>query len=213
MARHAHEGEAGAVAGEPPSAGAAAPAGGGPAAVEHRLKRTERQPERSCIVTREVRPPSELIRFVLSPDGAVTPDIGRALPGRGVWVTAGRGYVEEAVKRKVFARALKAQAQTPADLADLVSRLLRKGALQALSLANKSGAVIAGFEKVRAAVASGEAAALVEAADGSPEGRRKLLSVRRAPPVDGIAEGLAEELPVIDLFASADLDLALGRSH
>ena len=36
---------------------------------------------------------------------------------------------------------------------------------------------------------------------------------RQAPPVDAGAGGLAEELPVIDLFASADLDLALGRSH
>ena len=51
-------------------------------------------PERTCIATRTRRPASELIRFALAPDGTVTPDLARKLPGRGVWVTATREAVE-----------------------------------------------------------------------------------------------------------------------
>ena len=46
------------------------------------------EPERTCIVTRAVKPVAELIRFVLGPDDQVVPDLKHKLPGRGVWVTA-----------------------------------------------------------------------------------------------------------------------------
>ena len=41
------------------------------------------QPERTCIVTREVGPPDAMIRFVVGPDGVVVPDLRHRLPGRG----------------------------------------------------------------------------------------------------------------------------------
>src|ERR1700748_1518034 len=60
---------------------------------------------RRCIATMESRPAAELIRFVLSPDGEVTPGVGARLPGRGAWVTATRSAVDLAVKKGAFARA------------------------------------------------------------------------------------------------------------
>ena len=168
----------------------------------------ERRTGRSCIVTREVRPPSDLLRFVLSPDDLVTPDIRRSLPGRGVWVTAERALVAEASKRKIFARAFRKEVATPADLPDQVALLLRQDALQALSLANKAGAVTSGFEKVRAALCAGKILALIEASDGSAEGRRKLVGT-----LPSAGELVARPLSIIDCFASAALDLALGRPH
>ena len=65
--------------------------------------------ERTCIVTREVMDPSELIRFVAGPDGSVVPDLKRNLPGRGVWVSACRSNVEKAVEASLFARSLKSK--------------------------------------------------------------------------------------------------------
>jgi predicted RNA-binding protein YlxR (DUF448 family) len=206
MASHAPEGGAAKLAGAPGT-----PPGERPAAPSRKLRRGERQPLRSCIVTREAKPPAELIRFVLSPEGVVTPDIGRVLPGRGVWVTLGRALVAEAVRRKAFARAFRREVAIPADLPDLVSQLLRKDALQALSLANKAGALICGFEKVRAALVAGRVLALIEASDGSPEGRRKLIAAGSGRERGGEAE--AGEPRLVDPFASADLDLALGRPH
>ena len=79
--------------------------------------------ERLCAATRTVRPVSELIRFVLAPDGHVVPDLKRKLPGRGVWVTATHEAVTQATKRKLFARGLKDQVTVDPDLADQVERL------------------------------------------------------------------------------------------
>ena len=44
-------------------------------------------PERSCVVTRVVKAPEDLIRFVAGPDGVIVPDLRRKLPGRGVWTS------------------------------------------------------------------------------------------------------------------------------
>ena len=51
-------------------------------------QRLGRVAERTCVVTRTVRPVEEMIRFVVGPEGAVVPDLKRKLPGRGVWVSA-----------------------------------------------------------------------------------------------------------------------------
>ncbi|RZJ77620.1 MAG: DUF448 domain-containing protein, partial [Brevundimonas sp.] len=42
--------------------------------------------DRRDLVTRQVMDESRLIRFVAAPDGSVAPDLGRRLPGRGMWV-------------------------------------------------------------------------------------------------------------------------------
>ena len=55
--------------------------------------------ERRDLVTHEVMDESRLIRFVAGPDGSVFPDLGRKLPGRGLWVAADRASVEQAAKK------------------------------------------------------------------------------------------------------------------
>ena len=165
----------------------------------------ESGPLRTCAATRVSRPVEELIRFVASPDGLVTPDLRARLPGRGVWVTGARAAVELAVKRKAFARSLKRSVEAPATLAAEVEALLERDALQALSLATKAGLLTTGFAKVEAAIAGGAPAALIEARDGAQDGRRKLTAaLRRAG---------RETTPVIDLFDSGALAMASGRPH
>lgn len=55
--------------------------------------------DRQDLVTRQVLDESRLIRFVPAPDGSVAPDLGRKLPGRGLWVAADRASIETAVKK------------------------------------------------------------------------------------------------------------------
>src|ERR1700704_4248478 len=62
---------------------------------------------RVCAVSREVRPIDELIRFVVSPQGEVVADLKRKLPGRGLWVSASRQAVAEAVRRNQFSRGFR----------------------------------------------------------------------------------------------------------
>jgi predicted RNA-binding protein YlxR (DUF448 family) len=153
-----------------------------------------------------VRPVEELIRFVRAPDGTVVPDLKRRLPGRGVWVTAERSVLAEAIKRKAFARGFKAPVTVAPDLADGVERLLQTAALDMLSMANKAGRVVTGFAKVEAVLARNDAVAVIHARDGGDDGKRKLgQSARRATDGAGV--------PVVEMFASTQMDLALGRQN
>jgi predicted RNA-binding protein YlxR (DUF448 family) len=170
-------------------------------------RRSARETERMCVATRQVRPVGEMIRFVAGPDRLVTPDIRRRLPGRGVWVSGTRQAVAEAVKRGAFRRSLRADVGVPPDLVAAVERLLERAVLDALAIANKAGRVAAGFARVEEAIASAPLAALIHASDAGPEGVRKIAAaVRRR-------YGDAAGPPVINCFASAHLDLALGRPN
>jgi predicted RNA-binding protein YlxR (DUF448 family) len=166
------------------------------------------EPERTCIVTRAAQPPAGLIRFVLGPDAQVVPDLKHKLPGRGVWVTARFDLVEEAVRRRLFARAFKAQVTAPETLARDIGEILRTDLRQSLALANKAGAVITGFEKVEAAIAEKPLTALIHAAEAAEDGRRKLQSRLRKRLGDAISS-----FPVVQQLSNDELSLALGRSH
>ena len=162
-------------------------------------------PERMCIVTREVKEPGELIRFVADPEGKIVPDLRCVLPGRGVWVTATAAMVAQARSAKLFARGLKAKVEADPDLEAKIVHLLRKQALSSLSLANKAGLVVAGHDKVDETVAAARARLLIEASDGAPNGIERM---RRK------AQGLRPQgLDVISCFTSAELGLALGRTN
>ena len=160
--------------------------------------------ERRDIVSGEVMDEARLVRFVAGPEGSVVPDLARKLPGRGLWVAASREAVETAARKGLFARAAKARLTAPADLADQVESLLKKRLLAGLGLARKAGDLTFGFEKVLAAIEAAKVAWLVEAIDGSDEGRRKLLAAaRRADPAPRL----------LALFDSAELSLALGAGN
>src|SRR5947209_9848784 len=108
---------------------------------------------RLCALTREVKPIDELIRFVAAPDGTIVPDLKRRLPGRGVWITANRAIVDEAVKRNVFARSLKREVRATSELGIGVERQLESAALDALGIAHKAGRVAIGFGRTETALA------------------------------------------------------------
>jgi uncharacterized protein len=169
---------------------------------------SRRQPERTCIVSRAVHPAESLIRFVVGPEGTVVPDLKHRLPGRGVWVSARKDAVAEAVRRRLFARAFKAQVQAAPALAEEIDEALRRDLKQALSLANKAGAVVSGFGKVESAIAGGEVAAVIHAAEAAEDGRRKLAAALRKRVGEAISA-----IPVVDELSGEELDLALGRSH
>lgn len=164
--------------------------------------------ERTCIVTRRAAGPDELIRFVAGPDGVVVPDLKRNLPGRGCWVTADRSHVDKAVAKKLFGRALKAEARAEADLGAMVDSLLARNALGAVGLARKAGAVALGAAKVETATRSGKALALLHAREGSPDGIRKFDQARRATHAEG-----GPDTPAYILFSEAELGLALGGTN
>ncbi len=169
---------------------------------------------RMCVVTRQVCPIDDLIRFVVAPSGEVVPDLKRKLPGRGLWVTASRVTVAEAVRRKLFGRGFRREVRLTPELAADTERLLVRGAVEALAMAAKAGQVVAGFAKVEEAIEQRRAAALIHAADGAADGIRKLdarlASHNRQA---GETTGRPADVPIIAALSSAELDLALGRAN
>jgi predicted RNA-binding protein YlxR (DUF448 family) len=160
--------------------------------------------QRRDLVSGAVMGETRLIRFVAAPDGTVTPDLGRKLPGRGLWVAADRASVEQAARKGGFSRSAKAKLSAAPDLADQVETLLVRQCLDRLGLARRAGALTSGFEKVSALVSSGRAAWLIEASDGSADGRGKILALARHAP---------KPPQICGAFDADELSLALGLGH
>jgi predicted RNA-binding protein YlxR (DUF448 family) len=169
---------------------------------------------RMCALSRDVRPIDELIRFVVSPQGEVAADVKRKLPGRGLWISASRQAVAEAVRRHHFGRGFHRDVRVPPTLADDTETLLARSAVEALAIAAKAGRVISGFSKVEATLKTRQGAtairALIHASDGAADGIRKLEALARKNL--GI-HGEFPEFAIVAALTSAELDLALGRPN
>ena len=157
-------------------------------------------PERRCIVTRETAPRNGLIRFVISPDGEVVPDLGERLPGRGLWLTARGGIVRRACAENSFSRAARRSVHVPADLPERIAALLDRRCLDVVGLARRAGEAVAGFEKVREAARGGDIAVLLEASDGASDGREKI-------------ERIVQEGACLSLWTAARLGEPFGRDR
>lgn len=162
---------------------------------------------RRDVATGDVYDAADLIRFVLSPDGIVTPDIFGKLPGRGAWVAANREALELAIKSKAFSRSFKGKAIVPGDIADQVEAGLAVKLLGLLGMSTKSGDLSMGFDQVQMSVRSDSPALRIEASDGAPDGRGKVRVITKA---------IAHELelnapPVIGCFDRYELGRAVGR--
>lgn len=149
-------------------------------------------------------PEERLVRFVAGPDGAVVPDLDRRLPGRGIWVEATREAVETAAKRGLFSRAAKTKLAPPAGLADQVEAMMARRCLERLGLARRAGALTWGMDKASSSIAAGKVAWMIEASDGSADGRRKLLQLARRQP---------RPPQLCGAFTSEELGLASGLGH
>lgn len=157
------------------------------------MTRPEKQmPERRCIYTRETSSREMLIRFAVSPDGVVVPDLEEKLPGRGLWLTAHGDIIRRACAENAFSKAARRNVTVPADLPDRLAALINSRCLDLIGLARRSGVAVAGFEKVRAALEAGDVALLIEASDGADDGREKLA--RRAAGVETLSLWTADLL-------------------
>ena len=155
------------------------------------------EPERRCIVTGDRQGKAGMIRFVAGPDGQIVPDVLEKLPGRGIWVTSERPVLEKAIAKARFARAAGRSVIVPDGLIYEVERQLARRVSDLIGLARKSGAAVAGYEKVKSWLGDGKARVLLQAADGSERGKGKLST-----PLGGRWFGC---------LSAAELGLAFGR--
>lgn len=162
--------------------------------------------ERQCALTREVKPINDLMRFALSPDGVIMPDVDAKAPGRGVWISLSSKAVEEAVSKKAFARSLKETVSVPQDLAQMAQARLEQRLLGALGLCRKAGQLVTGATKVRAAIDKQSIIALLTSTDAAPDGRQKMIGALRS---------IADIRPVahFELMTSEQMGLSLGLEN
>ncbi len=157
----------------------------------------------------------KLIRFVLSPEQVVTPDLRCKLPGRGLWLSASREVIEQAVKKNLFARGFRTKIIVKDNLADTIYELTRNDAIASLSLANKAGLVITGYEKIKRALAKGDVKYLLHASGAANNGTQKLDRFFLQPLEPPEQSPDHEQIPPLlkDLFTGDELSLALGRPN
>lgn len=164
----------------------------------------ERGPLRRCIVTRESLPKEAMLRFVLAPSEpgrprAVVPDLAGRLPGRGMWLSARADVIERAASRGAFARAARGAVAPSPDLRARIEDALERRVRDLIGLARRAGQAVCGREAVREWLNAGRVAVLVEAADGSPAERERLVGAR--------------PVPVVTPLAAAELGAAFARDH
>ena len=160
---------------------------------------------RRCVAARASRPAATMIRFVVGPGDALVPDLAGRLPGRGYWLGADRRMVDGAVARNLFAKAARGRVTADPALADRLEALLAERCLELLGLARRAGELVAGFDQVVAALRGGQAALVLQARDGAPDGRRKVAGVAAR------AGGEGGGVPVVEAFGREELGRAIGR--
>jgi predicted RNA-binding protein YlxR (DUF448 family) len=139
-----------------------------------------------------------MIRFVVGPGDRLCPDVAARLPGRGIWVSATREAVQRAMGRRLFTRSAKRPVVVDADMPAVLDRLLERQCLDIVGMARRAGMLVAGFDKVDGLLRRGPVGVLIEACDGSADGRGKLRA-------------LAGSSPVVSLFSATTLAEAIGR--
>ncbi len=153
---------------------------------------------RKCAVSGIVQEKDKMLRFTVTPDLIIVPDFKKKLPGRGVYVTNARCSLKTAIEKNLFAKVLKCKAKVSSELETQVELLLRKKALEAVSLARKAGALVVGMEKVSEALKHQKVAFVLEATDAGADGKKKIASAAR-------------DVEVFRLFDIEELDKALNK--
>ena len=84
----------------------------------------KRIPQRQCLGCREMKPKSELVRVVRSPEGTVSLDLRGKAPGRGAYVCRSADCLKKALRSKAIGRSLGAE--IPPDLYDALARQMEE---------------------------------------------------------------------------------------
>ncbi|MBQ9271856.1 MAG: DUF448 domain-containing protein [Alphaproteobacteria bacterium] len=156
---------------------------------------------RKCVLTGNILPKEDLLRFILLKDGTVLPDFNKKLDGRGFYLSNSKKLLSElSAKTNPLNKILHTKTIMSADLPQIVEKILHKRGLDALNLARKAGDLVLGFEKVKDVIAKGKAAFVIEATDAGDDGRQKVAV-------------MARDLETFILYDVASLSAALNREN
>lgn len=161
--------------------------------------------QRSCLGCRQVFDQNLLVRYVLSPQGAVLVDYRHKLPGRGAYTCLDRRCIESAVKRRQFDRAFRGgmRDMDAAALGDAVREQIRERILNLLGMARKSSNVVSGSNLVMESLGGRSGLALVLVADDVSAAIGEKVAARAA----------TAGIPCFRLFDKGMLGQILGKGE
>ena len=120
-------------------------------------------PQRSCLGCRTSKDKSLLIRFILTPEMEIMPDLENKLPGRGAYTCIDKRCLAAAIEQRQFKRSFKHDVSVmPAEqLTEFVRKQLHSRIIGLIGLANKAGLVTGGGSMVSDALRSKKKPGLV----------------------------------------------------
>lgn len=155
--------------------------------------------ERKCIVEGQVKPATDLLRFV-ELNNALLPDFNKKLPGKGMYITNSRLSLAKALEKKLFHKVSRHNLKIAEDFVEMVENLIKQKALDSVNLARKSGNLVTGFEKVKEAVKKNKVDFIIEATDAGKDGKEKVAF-------------FAKSIEIFNLFSIDELDMALNKEN
>ena len=158
----------------------------------------EKETNRKCIATGQIKPKDELLRFVKTPDSRLVPDFNKKIEGRGLYVSISKKALKTALDKNLFIKSIRMHLKIEDDFLNMVEQLLYKRGLDSINLARKAGALVTGFEKVKEKILKNKVAFLIEAKDAGQDGTEKIGAV-------------AKGLEIISVYNVEDLDTALDK--
>lgn len=171
------------------------------------LAEDKKSPLRKCVATGESYDKSELLRFVISPDGVLTFDLNHKLPGRGAYVKADVQSLRTALSKNLFGKSLKEKITTPPDMAEQIIGQIKQSSLQMLAMARRAGDAVAGTEKSMEAARKYKCGAVILASDAGTDAKKFARNLVLAK------AGMAHDAPVISEFNRDELGQIFGREQ
>lgn len=165
-----------------------------------RPKMTKELESRKCVLTGEVKPKTELLRFVVLTDGTVIPDFNKKVDGHGFYISNSKKMLAGLTVKNPLNKILHTNTIVKEDLPIMVERILHKKGLDSLNLARKAGDLVLGFEKVKDLILKGKAAFVIEASDAGDDGKDKITA-------------MAKDLEKFSIYDVADLSRALNHEN
>ena len=162
------------------------------------------KPQRSCLSCRKTVDKDLLLRFVLSPEGEVFPDLDAKLPGRGAYTCCSSQCLVSAVKQRQFNRAFKKEVGIMSSdcMMELIATLMRDKILGYLGLAKKAGKIISGGSLVTDAARSRNKPGLILVATDISEAIGEKIVTLAA----------VHKIPCEQIFMKSDFGEILGKA-
>ena len=92
----------------------------------------------------------DFIKFSMSPDNALVPDLYNNLPGRSVWLPANKSMITDILKKEELKTYFGIPNILTSNFSILIEKILKRKILNSVSLTKKAGYLVMGIDAIKA---------------------------------------------------------------